>query len=488
MSTPAISISKSSFLKFEQCVKSFYLSKYYPYLRDKLSVEKQLTFKRGNTIGILAQSLFPGGTDVSLTSKTNADAVKHTKQLIDSGAPVIYEATFQYQQALVMVDILVLEAGKYRAYEVKSSLKVSEVYIKDACYQYYVVKANLPDLEDFFLVSLNADYRLKGTLDLKQLFKKRSIKQAGEDNQQYFTHQLQKAAESLALAAVPEIEPGRQCYKPYACDYLGHCWKNAIGKDSVFDFPFVNREVMWEWYESGIKQISQLQPAQLTKKNLEHVRDSIVTQSPYSDKPALRDFIRPLAGKCIALDMEVMSSPVPKLQGTGPYFQIPFLASFSENNQHDSIFLHELSFESLEQFTQAFIERCKGYEHILVFDKNLERLVLQNLAEFYPALKNKLQEIDKRLVDISSPFKNFHYYHPAFKNSFSLKTLLQVLFPAAAYGEINSGLAAMDIYDEYLAEQNPIHKEMIKSKLIDYCETDAMASLLLLDFLKREAV
>src|SRR5690348_16217020 len=64
MNKPGYSISKTSFLKLEQCQKAFFLYKNHPYLRDKVSAEKQLTFKRGHDVGFFAQQLFPGGTDV----------------------------------------------------------------------------------------------------------------------------------------------------------------------------------------------------------------------------------------------------------------------------------------------------------------------------------------------------------------------------------------------------------------------------------------
>ena len=60
MSSP---ISKSAFIKSEQCLKHFYLYKNHAYLRDNLSKEKQLIFKRGNDVGVFSQQLFPNGID-----------------------------------------------------------------------------------------------------------------------------------------------------------------------------------------------------------------------------------------------------------------------------------------------------------------------------------------------------------------------------------------------------------------------------------------
>jgi hypothetical protein len=140
MSNSVNLISKTAFLKFEQCHKAFYFYKKHPYLRDKISIDKQLTFKRGHQVGDLAQTLFPGGIDVSKNSKNSAEGLALTTTLVEKKTPVIYEATFAYNDALIMVDILCLDNEKYTAYEVKSSFKISEVYLKDACLQYYVLK------------------------------------------------------------------------------------------------------------------------------------------------------------------------------------------------------------------------------------------------------------------------------------------------------------------------------------------------------------
>jgi len=79
-------LSKTSFLKSVQCTKAFFLYKNHYQLKDPLPKEKQAVFNRGHQVGFLAQSLFPGGVDVSPThiSKFN-DSVKRTKELIEQG-------------------------------------------------------------------------------------------------------------------------------------------------------------------------------------------------------------------------------------------------------------------------------------------------------------------------------------------------------------------------------------------------------------------
>ena len=61
-------LSKSTYIKGEQCVKALYLFKNRPFLRDKLSMEQRAKFKRGTDVGLLAQQYFPGGINMTPSS------------------------------------------------------------------------------------------------------------------------------------------------------------------------------------------------------------------------------------------------------------------------------------------------------------------------------------------------------------------------------------------------------------------------------------
>jgi hypothetical protein len=192
-------------------------------LRDAPSKEKLLTFKRGHDIGEIAHQLFPGGIDVTSATKNLEAALELTTQLVLQKEPVIYEATFLFKQTLVMVDILEFKDDKWIAYEVKSSLKIGEHFVKDASLQYYVLKNVLPSLADFFLVNLNGDYQLNGELNVRELFKKRSIRKTAEENESFFSQKIDAILLLLERNSIPDIPAGRHCFSPYPCDFLSTC-------------------------------------------------------------------------------------------------------------------------------------------------------------------------------------------------------------------------------------------------------------------------
>jgi hypothetical protein len=483
MSSQGYSISKTSFLKFEQCSKAFFLYKNHPYLRDKLSVDKQLTFRRGHDVGYFAQQLFPGGIDVSKETANAMEAVDRTTQLIQAKTQVIYEASFLFNGVLIMADILVLHEGKYLAYEVKSSIKVSEVYLKDAYLQYYVLKNSLPDFEDLFLVTLNPDYVLEEEIEPKKLFRKRSVKQKAEENFSYLEHQINGAHQVLEQNAIPNIAIGKHCFRPYQCDYFGTCWKEIFIENSIFNLPLIDRTKLFEWHSAGIKTIDQLPDDVIEKPLPIKIKNAITSNEPIIDREKINRFLGLIKEPLAAMDMEIWNPAIPQLKGTSPFEQIPFLVCVYDGEKN-SYFFADHNGDDRKLFAEKLIELTSDFTTIAVYDKTMEVAAINKLIARYPELEKELGPLKDKLVDVFDIFLGISYYHPAFKGNFSLKAVTDVLLGDVGYTKINSGLEAMSYFEQYRIEENEIEKTLLKEQLIEYCATDSLATLKLIGFLK----
>ncbi len=483
MQSPVYSISKTSFLKFEQCRKAFFLYKNHPYLRDKVSIDKKLTFKRGHDVGFFAQQLFPGGIDVSAQIRNSAEGVAVTQDLIEKKTPVIYEATFIYRGVLIMVDILCLNENGYTAYEVKSSLKVSDNYIKDACLQYYVLKHNLSEVADFFLVTINPEYKLEGSLDPKKLFKKRSVKQQAEQNLPFFEHRVSDALSVLEQNAIPNIAIGKHCFRPYTCDYMGTCWKGTFTEKSIFNLPVIDKNRLFEWFEMGIRNIEELNDGMLEKPGYIRVKEAFVSGRPIVNQQKINEFLNGIASPVGAMDMEIWNPAIPQIEGAKPFEHIPFLVCFSDE-QGDSYFFTGNEPDGRTVFAEELVKLSQPYSTILVYDKTMELIVINALIRINPLLTKELEQLKQKMVDVFDIFLGMSYYHPDFQNNFSLKTASQFLLKDVSYSKISSGLEAMNYYEGYRGEEDPVKKEALKEDLISYCKTDTRATLQLVEFLR----
>lgn len=482
MSSTVYSISKTSFLKFEQCHKAFFLYKNHPYLRDKLSVDKQLTFKRGHDVGYFAQQLFPGGIDVSKEVKGSTAGAELTKTLIENKTEVIYEATFIFKGVLIMVDILTFVDGTYTAYEVKSSMKISETYLKDAYLQYYVLKNSLSAFEDLFLVTLNPDYILENEVEPKKLFRKRSVKLKAEENFAYFDHQIKVAHHLLDENIIPNIPIGKHCFRPYQCDYFGTCWKGTIHENSIFNLPFIDKTLLFEWYNNGVRNIQDVGDDMIEKEVALKIKNAFVSNETIIDQQKIAQFLSRIKQPMAAMDMEIWSSAIPQLQGTKPFEQVPFLVCFYDGTNATHFFAGHANDER-RLFAQELIRLSENYASIVVYDKTMELGVIDTLRKKFPELEKNLLQLKSKLVDIFDIFLDLAYYDPAFKSNFSLKIVSSVLLKDVEYPKISSGLEAMNYFEQYRLADTAELKHALQKELVDYCGTDSSATLKLVDFL-----
>lgn len=189
-------------------------------------------FRRGHKVGSLAQNIFPGGTDFRPKSPAlYQKAVLQTQEAIRTNSfNILYEAGFQYERLLILLDILIKEEGGWHAYEVKSSYSISDTYILDAAFQYYVITNSGLQLNDFTIVyaSSELDYeKIEDYEELDSLFVKKSVLDRILPLQDYIKEQVIREKDILLLKSSPKIEMGPQCHDPYPCDFIGHCTKSA---------------------------------------------------------------------------------------------------------------------------------------------------------------------------------------------------------------------------------------------------------------------
>jgi len=197
-------------------------------LRDKISEEQLAKFARGHSVGKVAQQLFPGGIAMSRPGKPSAEK---TAQLISEGFPVIYEACFISDDVIVALDILVKQGDGYNAYEVKSSLALSNTYYNDAYLQYHVLNNSGLKPEKFFLIHRNANIELSETADLNEAFVFTDVTAECEANESVVHNGISCMLEVLKRDKSPDIQPGKHCMNPYPCDFRGVCWKKITREE-----------------------------------------------------------------------------------------------------------------------------------------------------------------------------------------------------------------------------------------------------------------
>jgi hypothetical protein len=116
-----------------------------------------------------------------------------------------------------------------------------------------------------------------------------------------------------------------------------------------------------------------------------------------------------------------------------------------------------------------------------------ERRCLGILAEFCPDLRDALEALYARLVDLH-PIAKRHYYHPAMHGSWSIKALLPTIAPELDYAhleEIQEGNAAQRAYVEAIGPAvSAKRRAEIRQHLLAYCRQDTLGMVAVARYLE----
>lgn len=163
-------LSKSLYTRGLQCQKSLWLKKHKKEVLTPPNSSAQAIFENGNIVGDLACKLFPNGVEIPYENTTFQDKITLTQDYINQGYENIYEATFEFDGILIMIDILNIKDNRVILNEVKSSTDVKDVYLHDASIQYYVLNGLGYYVKQVNVIHINNNYVRGEELDINQLF------------------------------------------------------------------------------------------------------------------------------------------------------------------------------------------------------------------------------------------------------------------------------------------------------------------------------
>lgn len=479
-------LSKSTYMRGIKCPKSVYLNKHGKALRDEMSDNQEFVFEQGTEVGLLAQELFPNGVDCSPESYFDyGPSIQKTKELIDNEQKVIYEASFQFDGVLCAMDILVKSGDGYKAYEVKSSTSVSDIYIKDASLQYYVMINSGLKIKDISIVYINNEYVRKGKVDIKQLFTEESILNEVLELQKEVPLNIKAFKKVLEGKTIPQVDIGPHCGSPYPCDFMGHCWKH-VPEYSVFDISRLRSEKKFEMYSRGIMSFEQIteeaQEEFLNHKQIIQVKSEL-EQTIVIEKDSIQEFIDDLNFPMYFLDFETMQTAIPLYDNCRPYQMLVFQYSMHKMENTDAELKHMEYLANPKdgdprlKFIEQLILDCESRGDILTYNIAFERTRMNELIADFPKYEKSLQKIIDRMKDLMIPFQQGWYYKPEMRGSYSIKKVLPALVPELSYGdlEIQEGGTASAVFSQMASGKFEEDVEKTRKALLAYCCLDTFA-------------
>tara|TARA_B100001057_G_scaffold368386_1_gene371875 strand:- start:147 stop:1670 length:1524 start_codon:yes stop_codon:yes gene_type:complete len=490
-------LSKSLYLNGLQCKKYLWLKKHNEKKLQKPDASQEAIFKTGDEVGEKACKLFPGGKQIKYDKTVpHSQRITQTQKYIADGVKTIYEATFEFNGVLVMVDILNVDKdGNYEIYEVKSStwhskkkIKEIEKYINDISIQYYVLKGCGLKISKACVTLLNSNYIRDVKEDLNKLFIHKNVTEEVIALQSKIPEKLKSFFSVLKQDKVePDIDIGYHCNKPYVCHGKDYCWEEqrSIPEYSVFNiFKLSKKSKALDLYKRGIANIHDIpQSEKLTEIQQKEV-DLFKRNEEFVNEKKITSFLKTLNYPLYFFDFETYQQAIPEHFGVSPYTHIPFQYSLHIMNRDASIdhkeFLADHNSDPRESLVEKLILDIPANVTVIAYGASFEITVLKKLVMHFPKHKKHLESIISNTVDLAEIFKKKYYYHPKMNGSYSIKKILGILVPEMekAYknlGSISKGSDAMQAFPSLKENKDQEEVAKIRVQLKEYCKLDTQA-------------
>lgn len=477
-------LSKSRYCSAVQCPKMLWLKKNKPEAFDD-SVVNQAVLDRGNDVGDLAMGLF--GDYVEVPFGDLSEMIRQTQTLVESGAPIIAEASFSYDGLFCSVDILKnLGDKRVELVEVKSSTKVSDIYLHDVAYQVYVLTQLGFTVEKACLAHINSGYVRHGELDLQALFTVEDLTETVFSMQTGVDERVQYLREYMEQTDEPETGIGGQCFAPYACGFFKYCGR-ALPTPSIFDVGGIQLRTKLANYDKGIVSFPEIEAAKkaVNPNGLMQVAHELHDLPPVIDREKIARFLDGLSYPLYFLDFESFQPAVPLYDNSSPYEQIVFQYSLHYIEEPCGSLKHREYLAMPDEDPRRGVAEalCRDIPKdvcTLAYNMSFEKGRIRALAALYPDLSDYLMNIHDHIVDLMVPFQKRHYYCRGMQGSYSIKFVLPALFPDDPELDyhnlegVHNGTEASAAFEQ-MEKMTPEEQAACRSNLLKYCGLDTLA-------------
>ena len=475
-------LSKSKFVGGWQCEKQAFLTARYPKLATPFDSATLARFAGGTRFGELAQSVWPDGVLIDSPAYRHDAAVEWTSELIHGDVvDFIFEAGFTELGTRVRVDVMIRnrESSKWDLIEVKSSSSAKKVHDVDMAIQRAVIEAAGLEVGTTSVMLVDSSY-VRGaagvsTVGLFKIVDRTSEVEALLPTMIELNSHLHDVINS---ETVPNIGIGPHCEEPYGCQFFEHCTADRP-RDWIKTLPGFGLKKTVEFEAQGVVGISHVS----SDTGLDSLQSRAVKSTNSGTQwvsERLADDLSNVEYPLRFIDFETAAPIVPMYESTSPREVIAFQWSChtldADGRLDHSDYLASGEVDPRREFVESLLRAVGSSGSVLVYS-SYEQTTLRRLAELFPDLESRINDLISRIVDLLNLVKN-NYYHPAFRGSFSIKRVLPVMVPGNDYSDLVIGegetasAAFVDIVEGRVDEDE---LDDVLFDLLEYCKRDTEA-------------
>jgi len=467
-------LTKTDFIHFINCPKSFWLAKHEPdnYPSGEFSIFTQKLVREGYEVEKYVRDYFDAKPEHNIE----------------------YQRVFQTDDGLfARVDgFEVTEDGSHILYEVKSSTSIkkdkSHNHIKDACFQKICAERSGTKIHKVFLIHLNGDYVREGDVDAAQLLKLNDITIDIAEMEKETEAEIDMALSQLKCTTIDKN--GCSCLfktRSNHCDTFSIFNPEIPQKLSIYSLPRISKKKITDLVNEGLLGLQDVSPEYKLSDKQKMVLVSAQSSEPQINHKGIKSILDEYHSPLHFFDFETYASAVPMVYGASPHKHFPVQYSLHTLHEDGNI-EHREFLQKYPILPLALIEQMEkdigANGSIISWHASFEKTQNREMAKWFPEKLEFLTDINNRMLDLEDIFKEY-YVDARFDGSTSIKKVLPIICPHLNYDSLNvqNGSSAMEAWQKMINAE-PATADNIANELLKYCKLDTFAMVEIYRFLK----
>lgn len=470
----ALQISKSDFLDFRSCAKSWWLKRRKP---DVVNWPAPSAFDR---------MLMKDGYAVEAEAKRLVATWPHH-------GSCSFQREFSAGQLFARADLVHDHGdGSIDIYEIKgsTSLKSSggQDHVDDGGFQLLVAELSGTPVRAVHIVHVNGEYSRQGDIEPAKLLVIVDVTAEVRERAEALRAEIEEAVALLNADAIDET--GCSCRHlgsiANRCASFAH-FNPDIPEISAHILPRISKKRLEKLDQEGRLAIDLVTEADITSTQAP-VWKALTSGEPVINLAAIRAFLDELKWPLHFYDYETFASAVPLADGHRPQQAMPVQFSLHRLSEDGAIAHYEYLADRPGQQAElidALRNACAVEGTAIAWNKSYEMSCNGRMAALVPSAASFLENLNGRTIDLMDPFKS-DYVHADFGGSTSIKKVLPVLCPHLQYDKnaVHDGAGAMEAWITMVLSREAEERSRLQQELKDYCRLDSLAMVEIYQFLK----
>ena len=415
----------------------------------------------------------------------------------------LVKARFEFEKLRVKVPFLHRNGEGWDLYFLFVGLYPHADDMQFYCDTVWVLENNDIQIENVYIIHLNASYIRGKELDPDQLFivsdsfynnknnKSSNVKESIYSKIKDLSYLLDEMDE-CSYESIGEPMRTSRCSTRQKCRYYEQCFPNEKEDDDDSIITLIASQYRYDMKREGLCYLRDADITRIegSKQQYAQISADRNEEKLFVDRIALRSWLSQIEFPITFLDFEWERFAIPPYEGMRPYDVLPFeysihiLEADGTVTRKDYLSIHD----DRRDMAVHLIEDIPSEGTVMAYNAaGAEMIRIREMAETFPELSEELIKINERMEDLQLLFDTGVVYDVRMRGFWSLKVLMSLMDdPGYNALDIRHGMDAVFQWRQLDYEQAE-DKEKIIEELKAYCGMDTYAMTVVFKWLVKLA-